>query len=226
VKAWAKARGINSAPQGTLNSFGYSVLVLHFLQRVEPPILPVLTSPLLQLRGRARQRALAAGLPAELSLPGHFLRSMSGVQFEYHLHAARILEGWGSDNPASVAELFASFFEYYAAFDFEQRVVPAFAPGEPLIKDEVEFYTNQGSALCLQDPLDPHDNVSRNVGTSAAERIRGELSRAHRLVCEVGLKSVLTEICQAPSKNQRRGQRKEERLRQKALEEEQNAAQS
>ena len=27
--------------QGTLNSFGYSVLVLHFLQHLQPPILPV-----------------------------------------------------------------------------------------------------------------------------------------------------------------------------------------
>jgi DNA polymerase sigma len=32
VKAWAKARAINSAAQGTFNSFGLSLLVVHYLQ--------------------------------------------------------------------------------------------------------------------------------------------------------------------------------------------------
>jgi DNA polymerase sigma len=32
VKAWAKARAINSAAHGTFNSFGLSLLVVHYLQ--------------------------------------------------------------------------------------------------------------------------------------------------------------------------------------------------
>jgi DNA polymerase sigma len=32
VKAWAKARSINSAAHGTFNSFGLSLLVVHYLQ--------------------------------------------------------------------------------------------------------------------------------------------------------------------------------------------------
>jgi DNA polymerase sigma len=32
VKAWAKGRGVNSSVHGTLNSFGLSLLVLHYLQ--------------------------------------------------------------------------------------------------------------------------------------------------------------------------------------------------
>jgi len=36
VKAWAKARAINSAAHGTLNSFGLSLLVVHYLQVLPP----------------------------------------------------------------------------------------------------------------------------------------------------------------------------------------------
>ncbi|KAJ1475144.1 hypothetical protein T484DRAFT_3201066 [Baffinella frigidus] len=179
VKAWAKARGINSAPQGTLNSFGYSVLVLHYLQHLQPPILPVLTDATLELCGRARQRALAAGLPGFLVLTTHCPRFVGEVNVEHHHNAARVLTDWGSDNSSTTAALFAAFFEYYS-----------------------------------KDPLDPNDNVSRNVGASAAERIQGEFTRAHRIVCDEGLAAVLVEACSVPTKNQRRGQRKEERSRQ------------
>ena len=33
VKSWAKARGISNAPCGFLNSFGYSMLVIYYLQK-------------------------------------------------------------------------------------------------------------------------------------------------------------------------------------------------
>jgi DNA polymerase sigma len=33
AKSWAKARGISNAPCGFLNSFGYSMLVIYYLQR-------------------------------------------------------------------------------------------------------------------------------------------------------------------------------------------------
>ena len=49
VKTWAKARRINSAQEGTLNSFGFSLLVIHYLQRwvhtVSTPSHPPSTNP-------------------------------------------------------------------------------------------------------------------------------------------------------------------------------------
>ena len=134
VKAWSKARGINSAPQGTLNSFAYCVLVLHFLQRLQPPILPVLTSPRLELRGEALLRAQAAGLPEVLVLLGHCPRFVVGVNVDHHKNAylpegwrdqvrslpnrwhdrTGVLADWGSENESSPAVLLASFFGYYA----------------------------------------------------------------------------------------------------------------
>jgi DNA polymerase sigma len=42
VKTWAQARNINDAAHHTLNSFGYTLLVIQFLQMCSPPVLPSL----------------------------------------------------------------------------------------------------------------------------------------------------------------------------------------
>ena len=40
VKHWVKARHINNASEGTLSSYAYILLVLHFLQTRKPAIVP------------------------------------------------------------------------------------------------------------------------------------------------------------------------------------------
>jgi hypothetical protein len=42
VKHWAKCRGVCDARNSTLSSYGWSLLVIHFLQHTSPPVLPVL----------------------------------------------------------------------------------------------------------------------------------------------------------------------------------------
>jgi len=42
VKHWSKSRGIGEAARGALNSFGHTLLAVHFLQAVEPPVLPII----------------------------------------------------------------------------------------------------------------------------------------------------------------------------------------
>lgn len=37
---WSKARFIGDASKGSLNSFGYTLLVLYFLQHCSPPVIP------------------------------------------------------------------------------------------------------------------------------------------------------------------------------------------
>ena len=42
VKFWARQRNVNNALEGTLNSFGFCLMVIHYLQACSPPVLPVL----------------------------------------------------------------------------------------------------------------------------------------------------------------------------------------
>lgn len=42
VKAWAKCFDLNDASVGTMSSYALTVMVINYLQRVEPPVLPIL----------------------------------------------------------------------------------------------------------------------------------------------------------------------------------------
>lgn len=42
LKAWAQARGINDRSRGTISSFSLVLMLIHFLQRRDPPVLPSL----------------------------------------------------------------------------------------------------------------------------------------------------------------------------------------
>lgn len=52
IKTWAKARGINDASEHTLNSFGYTLLLIQFLQTRQPPVLPCLQADRISINGR------------------------------------------------------------------------------------------------------------------------------------------------------------------------------
>ena len=40
VKYWSKRRYIGDASKGSLNSFGHTLMVIHFAQNCEPPLVP------------------------------------------------------------------------------------------------------------------------------------------------------------------------------------------
>jgi DNA polymerase sigma len=42
IKLWAKGNSLNDASQGTLSSYSWIVMMLHYLQRTEPPVVPFL----------------------------------------------------------------------------------------------------------------------------------------------------------------------------------------
>ena len=40
LKKWAKSHGVNDASQGTVSSYAWIVMLIHYLQRTTPPVLP------------------------------------------------------------------------------------------------------------------------------------------------------------------------------------------
>jgi len=71
VKTWAQARNINDAAQHSLNSFGYTLLVIQFLQISSPPVLPCLQAETLQHNGRTLQLPPAIGSVGNLEIRYH-----------------------------------------------------------------------------------------------------------------------------------------------------------
>lgn len=130
VKVWTKKRQINNPYRGTLSSYGYVLLVIHFLTHVKSPavlpcaqfsVLPInyLAAPLtpcpatrnLQRLPLAREYRLD-----ELSVEG------TDIYFFDDLDA--LPRFWQTSNHESVGELLVEFFRYFAqGFQYANHVI-------------------------------------------------------------------------------------------------------
>ena len=136
VKAWAKARDINSAQHGTFNSYGISLLVLHFLQHVNPPVLP-------------RLNETFRGFP-----PPRVLAECDGITIRHYTHEDLLQYAWRSDNGASIAMLTHEFFQYFARrFPWDTHIVSVTMPGL-VPKSSTAMRKNQSTAIVIQDPFE------------------------------------------------------------------------
>ncbi|KAI1302751.1 hypothetical protein F5Y03DRAFT_194937 [Xylaria venustula] len=106
IKHWAKARGINTPYRGTLSSYGYVLMVLHYLVNVvEPFVCPNL-------------QELAPPAP---DLPAHVLEGVTtcqgrDIRFWRDEQAIQSLaqQGQLNQNNDPLGTLLQGFFEYYA----------------------------------------------------------------------------------------------------------------
>lgn len=140
VKHWAKVRGINSPYRGTLSSYGYVMMVLHYLINVVQPFV----CPNLQ--------QLAPPLPPEV--PSQQLEDIAfckgrNVQFWRDDQEIQRLAAMGmiNQNRDSIGHLLRGFFEYYAqngslstlpgrGFDWGRDVISLRTPGGILSKQK------------------------------------------------------------------------------------------
>ena len=171
VKAWAKVRGINSAQHGTFNSFGLSLLVLHYLQQIQPPVLPRLNEPL-------------AGFP-----PPRSFGECEGILIQHYMHED--LSGWRSENTDSIAMLTHGFFKYFAReFPWDTHAVSVICQALPKSRLGEQIRSSKNTGIVIQDPLDEDDNCARNISMATKPRILREFERAFTLDLDVFLQEV------------------------------------
>ncbi|KAI1651766.1 uncharacterized protein F4817DRAFT_323547 [Daldinia loculata] len=106
VKHWAKARGINTPYRGTLSSYGYVLMVLHYLVNVAVPFV----CPNLQQLAPPDPNLPAEDLEDVTTCKGwnvRFWRDEEEIQRLAH-------QGHLNQNQESLGSLLRGFFEYYA----------------------------------------------------------------------------------------------------------------
>jgi len=190
IKTWAKRRKVNSGYHGTLCSYGWVLLVLHFLINVaQPPVLPNL-----QLEfGAAEKQHMFNGYNVSFADDEKQLQQM-GVQ------------GLLTKNGEPLGALLRNFFHYYAhqghrviggGFRWKDDVICIQERGGLVSKSSKGWtgatttITNgievrQRYLLAVECPLERGHNVARTVHHFGVVAIRDELRRAWNILESVG----------------------------------------
>ncbi|TGO13747.1 hypothetical protein BTUL_0064g00480 [Botrytis tulipae] len=107
VKHWAKMRGINTPYRGTLGSYGYVLMVLHYLMNIaQPPVLPNLQ----HMNKEPPAHLSPAEKEAQTTCDGHDVRFWRNEAEIRSLAERKML----THNHDSVGMLLRGFFEYFA----------------------------------------------------------------------------------------------------------------
>lgn len=107
IKHWAKIRGINSGYRGTLSSYGYVLMVLHYLVNV---VQPFVCPNLQQLAPPPPPHLSPAEVESMHTLRGYHVQFWRNEEEIGHLASMNQL----NHNTESIGHLLRGLFEYYA----------------------------------------------------------------------------------------------------------------
>ncbi|KTW29973.1 uncharacterized protein T551_01917 [Pneumocystis jirovecii RU7] len=192
IKYWAKRRKINDPYHGTLSSYGYVLLVLHYLMNIiSIPLLPNL------------QRMKAT--PGKLLVQSEIECDGFNVWFFKDIDTSRPF----SSNMDSLGKLVYGFFYYYAyQFNWRDHVVSIRSQTGLLTKKDkgwtqaVERVSASDNVfkdryvLAIEDPFEITHNVGRTVNRQSAHMIRGEFFRASKLSGSRVKSKICDELCE------------------------------
>lgn len=120
VKFWAKICEIGDASKGSLSSYAYTLMTIHYLQAVN--VIPVLQEIL--PRGMAEKPEMKVD-----DWNVYFFREISAL--DHNLWPQM------NSNRESIASLFFGFLDFYSGYNFEEQVI-ACRQKLPLTKEEKE----------------------------------------------------------------------------------------
>ena len=192
IKSWAARRKINSARNGTLSSYGYVLMVLHYLINVaQPPVCPNL-----QLAASRQQNSPAIIIDGHTV---HFWRNEAEIE-------RLATKGMLTHNRQPLGVLLQGFFHYFAhqnhdspkgGFVWTKEVLSLRSPSGLLTKAQKEWtgaknitvhdvqVTNR-YLFAIEDPFELDHNVARTVTHPGIVAIRDEFRRAWRILQFVG----------------------------------------
>jgi len=172
IKYWASRRGINTAFEGTLSSYAWTLISIQHLQITIPPVAP------------NRQKS-----------GGKNLIEINGDVFDISNDSSP----FESKNQQTIASLLIAFFDRFATrWDWNEMVV-SIRNGGPLNAEKkkwthsgplpLEIVTGQSKnrmehIMPIEDPFDHEHDLSRVVRAEGAMTIQEEFMRALHLLSE------------------------------------------
>ncbi|KAJ3031179.1 UNVERIFIED_CONTAM: hypothetical protein HDU68_006050 [Siphonaria sp. JEL0065] len=196
VKYWSKQRNINEPHFGTLSSYCFVLMVIHFLQirGVLPCLQKIAPDGTLVSNGND----VTVKLVEDYNV--HFYEDVNAL----------VSDGlWTCANTESVGELLVAFFKYYSAeFPYVHGIASVRIGGvlskddKGWTKDKQQELNRSGAVkdrfwLCVEDPFEISNNVGRPVDKETLFEVRGEFIRASKILCAGAIdENTLTKVCE------------------------------
>uniref|UniRef100_A0A8C4WWK0 Terminal uridylyl transferase 4 n=1 Tax=Eptatretus burgeri TaxID=7764 RepID=A0A8C4WWK0_EPTBU len=154
MKVFAKVCDIGDASRGSLSSYAYTLMVLHFLQQRDPPVIPVLQE--LCNEGQNEPRKMVDGWDVTFC---------SNLEMLDRLWAGR------GKNRETVGELWLGLLRYYTECWQPSRKVVCVRRHAPLSTFEKEW---TASHMAIEDPFD----LSHNLGAGVSRKMTNFIRKA------------------------------------------------
>lgn len=144
MKQWARENRINSAKDHTVSNYSWTLMVIHYLQVCEPPVLPCL------------QKLVSRRYDQHNSID----QAMSNWR--------RYPAKWRSNNNSNLRQLLKGLFRYYGyTFKYDQHVISV-REGRALDRSSVytanpeDRHNPWNSFLCVEEPFN-RSNTTRSL---------------------------------------------------------------
>ncbi|KAJ8466406.1 hypothetical protein OPV22_028958 [Ensete ventricosum] len=157
VKHWARSRRVNETYQGTLSSYAYVLMCIHFLQLRRPAILPCLQA-----------------------MDATYTVTVENTKCTYFDRVEK-LHAFGARNKESIARLLWGFFHYWAYHHDYTDAVISIRTGSIIskrAKDWTRRIGNDRHLICIEDPFDISHDLGRVVDKYSIKILREEFERA------------------------------------------------
>lgn len=138
VKHFAKFCDIADASRGTISSYAYIIMVIHFLQQVEPPVLPVLQQMTDENESNTFKKC-----------------GQWNIYFFDNLDKLKTI--WKQENDLTTGALWLEFLRYYTEkFDYDEHVV-TIRKIQPLLRRDKGWFRK---TIAIEDPFELTHNLT------------------------------------------------------------------
>uniref|UniRef100_A0A6V7QUA9 RNA uridylyltransferase n=1 Tax=Ananas comosus var. bracteatus TaxID=296719 RepID=A0A6V7QUA9_ANACO len=161
VKHWARSRRVNETYQGTLSSYAYVIMCIHFLQLRRPAILPCLQA-----------------------MEATYVVTVNSTKYAYFDQVEK-LNGFGGRNKESISRLLWAFFQYWAYHHDYTNDVISVRMGSIISKQAKDWTRRIGNdrhLICIEDPLEITHDLGRVVDKFSIKILREEFERAANIL--------------------------------------------
>ena len=183
VKMWAKNNGICSG-QNAVSSYGFVLMVINYLQMLDPPVLPSL-----QMLNIDKREPREMKIKRTLEYDRKFDEAM---RLDFEIDVEKIKKSFPRKNTMGLWTLLTGFFEFFAEKYPKHRGTLSVKHGHMIPRkpwtELIGEYSNRNADqfyISIADPFDYHD-PGRNLSMGNEARLRDKFQEIYKSMLNLG----------------------------------------